>query len=56
MLNLANTPETFAKVVRTAVVVSDFLVRNLHIHYHDWLLFNGLTGVARARCRSSLQT
>ena len=48
LLNLANTPETFAKVVGTAIVVSDFLVRNPHIHYHDWLLFNGLTGVDRA--------
>jgi hypothetical protein len=48
LLNLANTPETFATVVRTAVVVSDFLVRNPHIPYHDWLLFNGLTGVDRA--------
>jgi hypothetical protein len=48
LLNLANTPETFAKVVRTAVVVGDFLIRNPHIHYHDWPEFNGVTGVDRA--------
>jgi hypothetical protein len=48
LLNLANTPETFAKVVRTAIVVGDFLIRNPHIHYHDWLSFNGVTGVDRA--------
>jgi hypothetical protein len=48
LLNLANTPETFAKVVKTAVVVGDFIVRNPHIHYGDWLVFNGLTGVDRA--------
>ena len=48
LLNLANTPETFAKVVRTAVVVGDFIVHNPHIHYHDWLSFNGTTGVDRA--------
>jgi peptidoglycan hydrolase-like protein with peptidoglycan-binding domain len=48
LLNLANTPETFAKVVRTAFVVGDFLVRNPHIHYHDWLVFNGQSAVDRA--------
>jgi hypothetical protein len=48
LLNLANTPETFAKVVRTAIVVGDFLVRNPHIHYNDWPEFNGVTGVDRA--------
>jgi hypothetical protein len=48
LLNLANTPETFAKVVRTAIVVGDFIVRNPHIHYHDWIAFNGLTAVDRA--------
>jgi hypothetical protein len=48
LLDLANTPETFAKVVRTALVVADFLARNPHIHYHDWLVFNGNTAVDRA--------
>jgi hypothetical protein len=48
LLNLANTPETFAKVVRTAIVVGDFLIRNPHIHYQDWIAFNGLTAVDRA--------
>jgi hypothetical protein len=48
LLNLANTPETFVKVVRTAIVVGDFVVRNPHIHYHDWPAFNGVTGVDRA--------
>jgi hypothetical protein len=48
LLNLANTPETFAKVIRTAIVVGDFLIRNPHIHYHDWRSFNGVTGVDRA--------
>jgi hypothetical protein len=48
LLNLANTPETFAKVVKTAIVVGDFLVRNPHIHYQDWIGFNGQTAVDRA--------
>ena len=48
LLNLANTPETFAKVIRTAIVVGDFLIRNPHIHYHDWRSFNGVAGVDRA--------
>jgi hypothetical protein len=48
LLNLANTPENFAKVVRTAIVVGDFLIRNPHIHYHAWPAFNGVTGVDRA--------
>ena len=48
LLNLANTPENFAKVVRTAIVVGDFLIRNPHIHYNDWPAFNGVTGVDRA--------
>jgi hypothetical protein len=48
LLNLANTPQTFAKLVRTAIVVSDFIARNPHIHYHDWLLFNGVSAVDRA--------
>lgn len=48
LLNLANTPETFAKVVQTAVVVGDFLIRNPHVHYHDWVGFDGQTGVQRA--------
>jgi hypothetical protein len=48
LLNLANTPETFAKVVKTAIVVGDFLIRNPHIHYQDWIAFNGLTAVDRA--------
>ncbi|HEX7826181.1 MAG TPA: peptidoglycan-binding protein [Mycobacterium sp.] len=48
LLNIANTPETFAKVVKTAIVVGDFLVRNPHIHYQDWAAFNGLPAVDRA--------
>ena len=49
LLNLANTPENFVKVVRTSIVVGDdFLIRNPHIHYNDWPDFNGLTGVDRA--------
>jgi hypothetical protein len=48
LLNIANTPETFAKVIRTAIVVGDFLIRNPHIHYRDWRSFNGVTGVDRA--------
>jgi hypothetical protein len=48
LLKLSNTPETFAKVFRTGVVVGDFLVRNPHIHYHDWLVFDGSNGVDRA--------
>jgi hypothetical protein len=48
LLNLANTPENFAKVVRTAIVVGDFVIRNRHIHYHDWPAFNGVIGVDRA--------
>ena len=48
LLNLANTPENFVKVVRTSSVVGDFLIRNPHIHYNDWPDFNGLTGVDRA--------
>jgi hypothetical protein len=48
LLNLANTPENFAKVVSTAIVVGDFLIRNPHIHYGDWPDFNGVTAVDRA--------
>jgi hypothetical protein len=48
LLNLANTPENFVKVVRTSIVVGDFLIRNPYIHYNDWPDFNGLTGVDRA--------
>jgi hypothetical protein len=48
LLNLANTPENFVKVVRTSIVVGDFLIRNPHVHYHDWPDFNGVTGVDRA--------
>jgi hypothetical protein len=48
LLNLANTPENFVKVIRTATVVGDFLIRNPHIHYPDWPAFNGVTGVDRA--------
>jgi len=48
LLNLANTPENFAKVIRTSIVVGDFLIRNPHIHYGDWPDFNGVTGVDRA--------
>ena len=29
-------------------MVGDFLIRNPHIHYHDWPEFNGVTGVDRA--------
>jgi hypothetical protein len=45
LLNLTNSPQTFVKVVRTAIVVGDFVARNPHIHYHDWLSFNGSTAV-----------
>jgi hypothetical protein len=48
LLNLANTPETIAKLIRTSIVVGDFLIRNPHIHYHDWPDFNGVNGVDRA--------
>ena len=48
LLNLANTPETIAKLIRTSIVVGDFLIRNPHIHYNDWPDFNGVTGVDRA--------
>jgi hypothetical protein len=48
LLNLANTPETFAKVVKTSIVIGDFLIRNPHIHYGDWPDFNGVTAVDRA--------
>ena len=48
LLNLANTPETFAKLIRTSIVVGDFLIRNPHIHYHDWPDFNGVNAVDRA--------
>jgi len=48
LLNLANTPETFAKVIRTSIVVGDLLIRNPHIHYGDWPDFNGVTAVDRA--------
>jgi hypothetical protein len=48
LLDLTNTPETFAKVVRTAIVVGDFLVRNPHVHYQDWPDFGGTTAVERA--------
>jgi hypothetical protein len=34
--------------VETAIVVGDFLARNPHIHYHDWISFNGSTAVDRA--------
>ncbi|MCV6985202.1 peptidoglycan-binding protein [Mycobacterium shinjukuense] len=48
LLNLANTAETFVKVIRTAIVVGDFVIRNPHIHYHDWPSFTGQTAVERA--------
>ena len=48
LLDLANTPENFAKVVKTAIVVGDFLIRNPHIHYGDWPDFNGVNAVDRA--------
>ena len=48
LLNLANTPETIAKLIRTSIVVGDFLIRNPHIHYGDWPDFNGVTTVDRA--------
>lgn len=48
MLNLATTPDTFAHAVRTAIVVGQFLANNPHIHYHDWVLFDGATAVERA--------
>ena len=48
LLNLADTPENFVEVIRTATVVGDFLIRNPHIHYPDWPAFTGLTGVDRA--------
>ena len=37
------------KAVKTAQVVSQFLINNPHIHYHDWLDFNGHTGIERAK-------
>ena len=52
LLNLANTPENFAKVVRTAIVVGDFLIRNPQIHYDDWPASTG-SPVSTARCRLS---
>jgi hypothetical protein len=39
------------KVVRTAIVVGDFLIRNPHIHYNDWPDFNAVSGVDRAADR-----
>ena len=48
LLNLANTPETIEKLIRTSIVVGDFLIRNPHIHYGDWPDFNGVTAVDRA--------
>ena len=48
LLNLADTPENFVEVIRTATVVGDFLIRNPHLHYPDWPAFTGLTGVDRA--------
>jgi hypothetical protein len=48
LLNLADTPENFVQVIRTATVVGDFLIRNPRIHYPDWPAFTGLTGVDRA--------
>jgi hypothetical protein len=48
LLKLPNTPETFVKVFRTGIVLGDFLARNPHIHYHDWLVFGGSNGVDRA--------
>ena len=48
LLNPALIPETFAKVVRTAIIVGDFVIRNPHMHYHDWPELNGMTGVDRA--------
>jgi hypothetical protein len=30
------------------IVVGDFLIRNPHIHYHDWRSFDGQTAVERA--------
>jgi hypothetical protein len=52
LLNLANTPENFAKLVRTAIVVGDFLIRNPQIHYNDWPASTG-SPVSTARCRLS---
>jgi hypothetical protein len=52
LLNLANTPETIAKLIRTSIVVGDFLIRNPHIHYHDWPDFTG-SPASTPRCRSS---
>ena len=52
LLNLANAPETIAKLIRTSIVVGDFLIRNPHIHYGDWPDFNG-SPPSTARCRSS---
>ncbi|MGV0795177.1 peptidoglycan-binding protein [Mycolicibacterium sp. XJ1819] len=48
LLDVAGTPQNFARAVRTAIVVSEFLANNPHIHYHDWVLFDGATGVGRA--------
>ncbi|WP_194825047.1 peptidoglycan-binding protein [Nocardia sp. XZ_19_231] len=39
----------FVTSVRTMQVVSEFLIRNPHIHYHDWPDFNGQTGIERAK-------
>ncbi|MFD4351392.1 peptidoglycan-binding protein [Nocardia sp. NPDC058518] len=39
----------FVKAVRTMQVVSEFLIRNPHVHYHDWPDFDGHTGVERAK-------
>ncbi|MFD8100281.1 peptidoglycan-binding protein [Nocardia fluminea] len=39
----------FVKAVRTMQVVSEFLIRNPHVHYHDWPDFDGHTAVERAK-------
>ncbi|MEU4652079.1 hypothetical protein [Nocardia fluminea] len=39
----------FGKAVRTMQVVSEFLIRNPHVHYHDWPDFDGHTAVERAK-------
>ena len=48
LLNLANTPETVAKAIKTAIVLGDFIIRNPHIRYQDRTAFNGMTAVDRA--------
>ena len=56
LLNLANTPATLARVVGTAIVVSDFLVRNPHIPYHDLAALQRPHRRRPRGARSSLQT